>query len=278
MFVLFEMFSSRRTNKVDDGFSSKRCLSWFKQYTTADEPDVLGPDAMEQFCKDIGVEPEDVVMLGELIFSFSFSADAHWHFSMFTSSHRFVVFFLLTVIAYKMNARQMGFFTQSEWQKGLTDLQCDSAIKLQYKLDSLRSSLNDQNVFKNVYRYAYDFARVSSISQKRRKWTHASLFIIWIRCESSIDSVDVLTMCYECVLIYIQNEQDKDQRSMDIETAKAMLHLLLSKQWQMYPEFAQFLQQSKYKVINKDQWCNILEFSKTIIQDLSNYDVDGACK
>ncbi|XP_031637420.1 DCN1-like protein 4 isoform X2 [Contarinia nasturtii] len=186
--------SSRRTNKIEDGFNIKRCLSWFKQYTIAEEPDVLGPMQMEQFCSDIGVEPEDVVML---------------------------------VIAYKMNARQMGFFTQAEWQKGLTDLQCDSAIKLQSKLDYLRNLMNDQNVFKNVYRYAYDFAR------------------------------------------------DKDQRSMDIETAKAMLHLLLGK-WQMYPEFAQFLHQSKYKVINKDQWCNILEFSRTITPDLSNYDVDGA--
>lgn len=61
---LFFCFNSRRTNKVEDGFSSKRCLTWFKQYTTTDEPDVLGPDAMEQFCKDIGVEPENVVMLG----------------------------------------------------------------------------------------------------------------------------------------------------------------------------------------------------------------------
>lgn len=37
-------------------------------------------------------------------------------------------------------------------------------------------------------------------------------------------------------------------------------------------------QQSKYKVINKDQWCNVLEFSRTISLDLSNYDEDGACK
>lgn len=55
----------------------------------------------------------------------------------------------------------MGFFTQTEWQKGLTDLQCDSAIKLKSKLDHLRGLMNDQNVFKNIYRYAYDFARVS---------------------------------------------------------------------------------------------------------------------
>lgn len=60
----FSCCSSRRTNKVEDGFSSKRCSTWFKQYTTSSEPDVLGPYAMEQFCTDIGVEPVDVVMLG----------------------------------------------------------------------------------------------------------------------------------------------------------------------------------------------------------------------
>lgn len=65
---------------------------------------------------------------------------------------------------------------------------------------------------------------------------------------------------------------------MDMETAKAMLGLLLGKHWPLYSHFSHFLDQSKYKVINKDQWCNILEFSRTIHMDLSNYDVDGACK
>lgn len=65
---------------------------------------------------------------------------------------------------------------------------------------------------------------------------------------------------------------------MDMETAKAMLQLLLGKHWPLYSQFSQFLDQSKYKVINKDQWCNILEFSRTIYNDLSNYDVDGACE
>lgn len=71
--------------------------------------------------------------------------------------------------------------------------------------------------------------------------------------------------------------QDKDQRSMDMETARVMLQLLLGKHWPLFTQFAQFLDQSKYKVINKDQWCNILEFSRTINHDLSNYDLDGAC-
>lgn len=188
--------SSRRSSRLEEtSFSQKRCLAWFREYTTPDDPDSLGPEGMEKFCEDIEVEPENVVML---------------------------------VLAYKMQARQMGFFTKEEWLKGLSEMQCDSIQKLQYRLDYLRCLLSDQNTFKAIYRYAYDFAR------------------------------------------------DKDQRSMDMETAKAMLQLLLGKHWPLYTQFSQFLDQSKYKVINKDQWCNILEFSRTIYNDLSNYDVDGA--
>lgn len=150
---------------------------------------------MEKFCEDIGVEPENIVML---------------------------------VLAWKMDAKQMGFFTEEEWVQGLSDLQCDSIQKIQGKLDYLKSLLNDTTHFKSIYRYAYDFAR------------------------------------------------DKDQRSMDMATAKAMLQLLLGKHWSLCAPFHQFLEQSKYRVINKDQWCNVLEFSRTIKPDLSNYDEDGA--
>lgn len=128
-------FSARRYTKTEDvsttsSFSQKRCITWFREYTTPDDSDTLGPEGMEKFCEDIGVEPENVVML---------------------------------VLAYKMNARQMGFFTLSEWLKGLSDLQCDSISKIQQKLEYLRNQLNDPHTFKGIYRYAYDFARVSNI-------------------------------------------------------------------------------------------------------------------
>lgn len=45
---------------------------------------------------------------------------------------------------------------------GLTELQCDSVVKLQNKLDYLRGLLNDPLIFKAIYRYSYDFARVST--------------------------------------------------------------------------------------------------------------------
>ncbi|GIX99492.1 DCN1-like protein 4 [Caerostris darwini] len=188
--------SSRNVEILDDTFSQKKCNLFFSEYADPNDPDVITPESMEKFCEDIGVEPENVVML---------------------------------VLAWKMDAKQMGFFTRTEWLRGLSDLECDSLEKIRNKIDYLRSLLNEPIVFKNIYRYAYDFAR------------------------------------------------DREQRSMDMETAKAMLQLLLGRSWHMYGSFHQFLeQQTRYRVINKDQWCNILEFSRTILADLSNYDEDGA--
>ena len=61
-------------------------------------------------------------------------------------------------------------------------------------------------------------------------------------------------------------------------TAAQMLNILLVSRWCLLDDFIRFLQKSSYKVINKDQWYNLLEFSRVILPDLSNYDVDGACK
>ncbi|XP_038156062.1 DCN1-like protein 4 isoform X1 [Cyprinodon tularosa] len=177
----------------EEAFSSKRCVEWFYEYAAYDN--VVGPEGIEKFCEDIGVEPENVVML---------------------------------VLAWKLDAQSMGYFTLQEWLRGMGSLQCDSTERLRNSLDYLRSVLNDSTSFKLIYRYAFDFAR------------------------------------------------EKDQRSLDLNTAKCMLGLLLGKTWPLFPVFNQFLEQSKYKVINKDQWCNVLEFSRTINLDLSNYDEDGA--
>lgn len=190
---MYRKYESTRIKTEEEAFSSKRCLEWFYEY--AGTEDAVGPEGMEKFCEDIGVEPENVVML---------------------------------VLAWKLDAQNMGYFTLQEWLKGMTSLQCDTTEKLRTTLDYLRSLLNDTTNFKLIYRYAFDFAR------------------------------------------------EKDQRSLDINTAKCMLGLLLGKIWPLFPVFHQFLEQSKYKVINKDQWCNVLEFSRTISLDLSNYDEDGA--
>lgn len=38
---------------------------------------------------------------------------------------------------------------------------CDTIEKLQNRLDYLRALLNEPPIFKNIYRFAFDFARVS---------------------------------------------------------------------------------------------------------------------
>ena len=51
---------------------------------------LAGPDGMERFCRDLRVDPENIVML---------------------------------VIAWKMDAKNMGYFTAQEWVRGLSQLQ-----------------------------------------------------------------------------------------------------------------------------------------------------------
>lgn len=124
----------------------------------------------------------------------------------------------------------MGYFTLAEWETGLIDLQCDSIDKLRSKLEHIRMLLYEPHAFKEIYRYAYQFAK------------------------------------------------DKDQRSMDAGTAKVMLQLLLADKWSLYADFCRFIDQSTYKVINRDQWINIFEFARLHCDDLSSYDIDGACE
>ena len=58
----------------------------------------------------------------------------------------------------------MGFFTAAEWLRGLAPLQADSADKLRARLDQLRALLDRPDHFKAIYRFAFDFARVSTFT------------------------------------------------------------------------------------------------------------------
>lgn len=123
--------SSRpKQSQIESKFNKNKLIAWFRQYTNDDDPQQLGPEGMERFCQDIKVDPEDIAML---------------------------------CIAFKMNAKNLGYFTQTEFLSGLADVevQCDTPSKLQNKLTYFYNLLNDPQTFKLIYRYAYDFARVS---------------------------------------------------------------------------------------------------------------------
>lgn len=102
---------SRGTEEAPTSFNQKKCIAWFRQYSSTSSPDTIGnyfqnsrsdlntyaiiivfegPEGVEIFCRDLDVEPENVALL---------------------------------VLSWKMGAKQMGYFTLQEWLLGLTDLQ-----------------------------------------------------------------------------------------------------------------------------------------------------------
>lgn len=63
------------------------------------------------------------------------------------------------------------------------------------------------------------------------------------------------------------------QKSMEIETACALWNLMLGTQYPIIHSFIRFLEEKKpVKVINKDQWSSMLDFCRTVPEDLQNYD------
>jgi len=181
----------------NQNFSLRKCESWFQKYADKNaSTQVIGPDGIENFCKDLQVAPENIIML---------------------------------VISWRLGAENMGFFKINEWKDGMAAIDCDNIQKLKNKLEHLRSLLQDPTHFKKIYRYGFDFAR------------------------------------------------DKEQKSLDIETGKAMIDLLLKDHWPLTPHFTQFLSQSRYKIINRDQWNSLLEFTRTVnTLDFAGYDNEGA--
>ncbi|EPB87539.1 hypothetical protein HMPREF1544_05630 [Mucor circinelloides 1006PhL] len=63
------------------------------------------------------------------------------------------------------------------------------------------------------------------------------------------------------------------QKSMEVEMAIALWHILLEHKYPIIRSFTQFLQEKKpVKVINKDQWSSLLDFCIAVPEDLANYD------
>ncbi|EDR41062.1 calcium-binding EF-hand domain-containing protein [Dictyostelium discoideum AX4] len=187
--------SNSNNNKIED--KGKRIEDFFDKYKDEDDNNVIGPDGITRLCKDLGVEPEDVVVL---------------------------------VLAWHLGAKQMGYFSKAEFTQGLSKLNIDSLQKLQQHLPTFKKDLDNPNNFKDIYRFAFIFAK--------------------------------------------ENENNK---ILDLESACSMLQLVLADRYPHTEKLQEFLMQQKsYKVLNMDQWLSILEFSKIINANCSNYDENGA--
>ncbi|RLN13888.1 hypothetical protein BBJ28_00017160, partial [Nothophytophthora sp. Chile5] len=83
-------------------------------------------DGILKFCEDIGVDPQDIVVL---------------------------------VIAWKMEAAYMCAFTRKEWMAGMETMDCDSAAKIKAKIPQLREAIASEGEFKKFYSFCFGFSK-----------------------------------------------------------------------------------------------------------------------
>jgi DCN1-like protein 1/2 len=88
--------------------------------------DQINVEGVSQFCDDLQVDPGDVVML---------------------------------VIAWHMGAATMCEFSREEFISGLKSIGVDTISKLRQQLPSLRAELKDDSKFREVYMFAFDWAK-----------------------------------------------------------------------------------------------------------------------
>lgn len=120
-----EQYYSAGQYRAVSKINTKTVEKIFDKYKDADDDKVLA-EGVSQFCDDLDVDPEDVVMV---------------------------------VISYKMRAEYMCEFTKEEFVSGFVEMGVDSMAKLKEKLPSLRNSLKDFRTFKEVYVFAFGWSR-----------------------------------------------------------------------------------------------------------------------
>lgn len=106
------------------GTANKQIHDLYLKYKDPAQDKILA-EGIIQFCEDIEVQPEDVVMF---------------------------------VICWYMGAETMGEFTEEEFESGLERMGVESITSLKQKIPSLRKEMDDDYKFKQIYEYAFSFS------------------------------------------------------------------------------------------------------------------------
>jgi len=120
-----EKEKSKKRDKEPE-FSKKKAEEFYHKYADPEDTDVIDADGIYRLCKDLDVKPEDVSML---------------------------------ILSWQMGAEEMGMFTKEEFLAGLTKLGVDTLSKLKAKMSSLPKVLSNPSTFKEIYEYAFLFAK-----------------------------------------------------------------------------------------------------------------------
>eukprot|EP00850_Spirogloea_muscicola_P018924 SM000179S03396 [mRNA] locus=s179:67585:69392:- [translate_table: standard] len=101
-----------------------RVDAFFLAYADDGKDAAIGPDGVEALCQDLGVAPTDIRIL---------------------------------LLAWKLQASQMGYFTLDEWRRGMKALRADSIDKLRKALPTLQHEVANAHAFKDFYAFAFQY-------------------------------------------------------------------------------------------------------------------------
>nr|XP_029117201.1 DCN1-like protein 1 isoform X2 [Elaeis guineensis] len=105
----------------------RRVIRSFSSMSISDPyVDMIMVDGVSLLCNDLQVEPQDIVML---------------------------------VVSWHMKAATMCEFSRQEFISGLQSLGVDSIEKFREKIPSLRAELKDENKFREIYNFAFGWAK-----------------------------------------------------------------------------------------------------------------------
>lgn len=96
----------------------------FEKYRDPNMEDQIGAEGIEKLCKQLKLDPSDVRVL---------------------------------MLAFKMNAQRMGYFSLEEWRRGLMALHADTVDKLKKSLPKLEAEVQQVHIFRDFYKYAFQF-------------------------------------------------------------------------------------------------------------------------
>nr|GAT53712.1 predicted protein [Mycena chlorophos] len=203
-------------------YSADRAASLFKEYADDDEPDVMGPENLGRFCTDA-----DIPMDGSLPL----------------------------ILAWQLDAKEMGKFTKSEWTKGTDAIKISTAAQLAMFVKDLEQVLTKGKLPKSTSKKdPYDRTAVNKYAANP-------------------------TNAFQTFYMYCFNYAKPEQsRNIDMETSVALWSVSLVPKYPIMAEVLEFINQNEgsYKATNKDLWSMMLEFCTTVKPTLEDYEADGA--
>jgi len=204
-------------------YSPDRAAALFKKYADEDDPSVIGPEGFSNLCTDAEIPLDGAMPL---------------------------------ILAWQLNAKEMGKFTKEEWTKGTESLKISSLSGISMAVSDLEMLLIQGKP-----------AAKGSTGKKDPydKFAYGKY---------AADPQAAFQTLYSFCFALAKPEQS---RNIDMETSTAFWSVLLVPQYPMMSEVLEFIsEKGTYKATNKDLWSMMLEFCRTVKPTLQDYEADGA--